>query len=139
VLEVKVVEGLGTTIDVILVNGVLHEGDRIVVCGLDGPIATNIRALLTPHPMRELRVKTPYQHHKEVIAAQGVKISAQGLDRAVAGSSLVVVGEKDDEELIMKRYGPSPFIRFIRCISLTHCVSCRVRRALFQNTECSPT
>jgi len=38
-----------------------------------------------------------------VIAAQGVKISAQGLDRAVAGSSLVVVGEKDDEDYIMSR------------------------------------
>lgn len=33
-LEVKVVEGHGTTIDVVLVNGILHEGDQIVVCGM---------------------------------------------------------------------------------------------------------
>ena len=51
-LEVKVIEGLGTTIDVVLVNGVLHEGDQIVVCGLNGAIATSIRSLLTPHPLK---------------------------------------------------------------------------------------
>jgi translation initiation factor IF-2 len=34
VLEVKVVEGHGTTVDVVLVNGMLHEGDQIVVCGM---------------------------------------------------------------------------------------------------------
>ena len=41
VLEVKVIEGLGTTIDVVLVNGVLHEGDQIVLCGLQGPIVSH--------------------------------------------------------------------------------------------------
>ncbi|KAG6384626.1 hypothetical protein SASPL_155548 [Salvia splendens] len=77
ILEVKVDEGHGTTIDVILVNGVLHEGDQIVVGGMQGPIVTSIRALLTPHPMREFRVKGTYLHHKEIKAAQCIKIAAQ--------------------------------------------------------------
>ncbi|KAI8012969.1 Eukaryotic translation initiation factor 5B [Camellia lanceoleosa] len=98
VLEVKVVEGHGTTIDVVLVNGVLHEGDQIVVCGMQGPIVTSIRALLTPHPMKELRVKGTYLHHKEIKAAQGIKITAQGLEHAIAGTSLYVVGLDDDLE-----------------------------------------
>lgn len=63
VLEVKVIEGLGTTIDVVLVNGLLKVGDTIVISGLNGPIVTNIRALLTPQPMKELRVKGDYVHH----------------------------------------------------------------------------
>uniref|UniRef100_A0A3Q7G764 Eukaryotic translation initiation factor 5B n=1 Tax=Solanum lycopersicum TaxID=4081 RepID=A0A3Q7G764_SOLLC len=98
VLEVKVVEGHGTTIDVVLVNGVLHEGDQIVVCGMQGPIVTTIRALLTPHPMKELRVKGTYLHHKEIKAAQGIKITAQGFEHAIAGTSLYVVGPDDDVE-----------------------------------------
>ncbi|KAL3819939.1 hypothetical protein ACJIZ3_005844 [Penstemon smallii] len=106
VLEVKVIEGHGTTIDVILVNGVLHEGDQIVVCGWQEPIVTSIRALLTPHPMKELRVKShgfvlvslqgTYIHHKEIKATQCIKITAQGLEHAIAGSSLYVVGPDDD-------------------------------------------
>ena len=64
VLEVKMIEGLGTTIDVVLVNGSIQEGDRIVLMGFEGPITTDIRAILTPHPMKEMRVKNEYIHHK---------------------------------------------------------------------------
>ncbi|KAK4231287.1 hypothetical protein QBC38DRAFT_466349 [Podospora fimiseda] len=97
VLEVKQIEGFGMTIDVILSNGILREGDRIILCGVDGVIKTNIRALLTPAPLKELRLKSQYVHNKEVKAALGVKISAPGLEGAIAGSRLLVVGPDDDE------------------------------------------
>ncbi|KXX82151.1 Eukaryotic translation initiation factor 5B [Madurella mycetomatis] len=97
VLEVKAIEGFGMTIDVILSNGILREGDRIILCGTEGVIKTNIRALLTPAPLKELRLKSQYVHNKEVKAALGVKISAPGLEGAIAGSRLLVVGPDDDE------------------------------------------
>jgi translation initiation factor 5B len=98
VLEVKVIEGLGTTIDVVLSNGVLREGDRVVLCGLNGAITTNIRALLTPAPLKELRLKSQYVHNQECKASLGVKIAANDLEHAIAGSRLLVVGPGDDEE-----------------------------------------
>ena len=63
VLEVKKIEGLGVTIDIILVDGILNIDDKIVLSGLDGVIDTSIKALLTPHPLKEMRVKNEYIHH----------------------------------------------------------------------------
>lgn len=88
VMEIKKIEGLGSTIDVVLVDGILRENDNIVLSGLHGPIVTTIRALLTPHPMKEMRVKAEYIHHKEVKGSMGIKIVAVGLETALAGSSL---------------------------------------------------
>lgn len=70
------IEGLSTTIDCILVDGIIRDGDTIVLLGFEGPIVTHIRALLTPHPMKESRVKGEYIHHKELHASMGLKISA---------------------------------------------------------------
>ena len=53
----KAIPGLGTTIDIILVNGTLREGHTMVLAGTDGPIVTPIKALLTPQKMQDLRVK----------------------------------------------------------------------------------
>jgi translation initiation factor 5B len=56
--------------------------------GFNGPIVTKIRALLTPQPMRELRVKAEYIHHQEIKGSMGIKISAPELENALAGSEL---------------------------------------------------
>lgn len=90
VMEVKMIEGHGTTIDCILVDGEIRKDDQIVLLGFRGPIVTKVRALLTPHPMKEMRVKDEYLHHESILAANGVKISAAGLDEAVAGTPLIV-------------------------------------------------
>jgi hypothetical protein len=63
----------GAPIDV-LVNGTLREGDTIVVSTMEGPVVTSIRALLTPPPNREMRVKSEYIHHETLSGAIGIKV-----------------------------------------------------------------
>lgn len=99
VLEVKAIPGLGTTIDAILINGKLREGDTMVVAGTEGPIVTQIKALLMPQPMKELRVKNAYIEHKEIYAAQGVKIAAKELEKAIAGIALQIAQKPDEVEI----------------------------------------
>uniref|UniRef100_A0A8C1JJT3 Eukaryotic translation initiation factor 5B n=1 Tax=Cyprinus carpio TaxID=7962 RepID=A0A8C1JJT3_CYPCA len=101
VMEVKALPGMGTTIDVILINGCLREGETIIVPGVDGPIVTQIRGLLLPPPLKELRVKNPYEKHKEVSTAQGVKILGKDLEKTLAGLPLLVA-HKEDEIPVLK-------------------------------------
>ena len=102
VLEVKVIEGLGTTIDVVLVNGMLKVQDTIILQGLNGAIVTQIRALLTPHPMKEMRVKAEYIHHQKIKGAMGIKISAPNLENAIAGSELLRANTQDEIDAAKK-------------------------------------
>ena len=97
VLEVKKIDGLGSTVDIILVNGTLQENDKIVLSGFQGPIVTTVKSLLTPHPMKEMRIKNEYLNHKAVVGSIGVKLLAQGLETALAGCSIYKY--EDEEEL----------------------------------------
>uniref|UniRef100_A0A8C7DVP0 Eukaryotic translation initiation factor 5B n=1 Tax=Oncorhynchus kisutch TaxID=8019 RepID=A0A8C7DVP0_ONCKI len=101
VMEVKALPGMGTTIDVILINGVLREGMTVIVPGVEGPIVTQIRGLLLPPPMKELRVKNQYEKHKEVCTAQGVKILGKDLEKTLAGLPLLVA-HKEDEVAVLR-------------------------------------
>merc|ERR1712228_1103117 len=92
VLEVKQTQGYGATIDVIVSDGTLRSDDTIVICGMDGPIVTAIRALLLPHEAQEMRVKGEYKTVDSVSASVGVRIAAKDdLSGAVAGAPLFIV------------------------------------------------
>ncbi|CAD8106174.1 unnamed protein product [Paramecium primaurelia] len=96
VLEKKVTEGHGTTIDCLLIDGQIKKDDKIILAGFQGPIVTKVRALLTPHPMKEMRVKGEYIHHDVIYASMGLKISAVGLEDAMAGSQMYLANSQDD-------------------------------------------
>ena len=99
VLEVKEEVGLGTTLDVILYDGVINVGDEIGLASTNGPISTKVRALLQPRPMTEILVEDQFQRVKSVVAAAGVKITAQNLESVVAGSPVRVIRGNHDEVL----------------------------------------
>lgn len=101
ILEVKAISGLGHTMDVILVNGRLHEGDTIVFAGFDGPVSSQIRSLLMPQPLKELRIKTQFLEHREVEGSQGVKIAGKDLEKAIAGLPLLVPHRADETKILM--------------------------------------
>ena len=100
VLEVKAIGGFGTTIDVILVNGRLKFGQTLILAGTEGPIVTTVKALLTPAKMQDLRVKNSYIEHKDLQAAQGVKIAAKELEKVIAGLSVRVALNPDEVEIL---------------------------------------
>ncbi|KAF8793601.1 Eukaryotic translation initiation factor 5B like protein [Argiope bruennichi] len=102
ILEVKAISGLGHTMDTILVNGRLREGDTIVFAGYDGPVCSQIRSLLMPQPLKELRIKTQFVEHREVEGAQGVKICGKDFDKAIAGLPLLVPKRPDETKVLME-------------------------------------
>jgi translation initiation factor 5B len=100
ILEVKEVQGLGTTLDCILYNGNLKVGDKIAFSTLNGVTITTIRALLKPKPLDEMRdPKDKFVNIQNVKAASGVKIVAPNLEGALPGSELITIENEEDEEI----------------------------------------
>ena len=92
VLEVKDEPGLGKTINAIIYDGSLKVGDTIVLGGREKPIITEVRAILVPKPLDEIRdPRDRFTSVKRVTAASGVKIAAPNLETALAGSPLYAV------------------------------------------------
>jgi len=92
ILEVKDEKGLGTTVDVIIYDGLLKVNDQIIIGGIDDSIITKVRSLFIPE-------KGKLKQIKEISAASAVKIYAPGLNDAVAGMPIRVVSNDNIEKL----------------------------------------
>ncbi|RLE47303.1 translation initiation factor IF-2 [Candidatus Woesearchaeota archaeon] len=99
ILEVKEQKGIGTALDVIIYDGCIRVGDNILIAGLEKPLKTRVKALFVPEPHAEMREKkSKFKSVKEVHAANGVRISAPGVEDVVAGMPIAVIGG-DEERL----------------------------------------
>ncbi|OAQ51223.1 translation initiation factor aIF-2 [Natrinema mahii] len=100
VLEVKEEKGFGTTIDTVLYDGTIRADDTLVVGGQNEPIVTEVRALLQPRPLAEIRTESRFETVDEVSAASGIKVAAPDLADAMAGAPVRVVRDRDIDEVI---------------------------------------
>jgi translation initiation factor 5B len=104
VLEVKEEPGLGVTIDAMVYDGTIRVDDEIVLAGRNGILRTRVKALLVPKPLDEIRdPRDKFARVEHVDAAAGIKIAAQGLDDAIAGSPIYGVADPSKRAELEKR------------------------------------
>lgn len=102
ILEVKEERGLGHTIDIILYDGIIKKGDKIIVGGKDKLISTRVKALLRPKALDEIRdPKFKFNSAEICTAACGIKVVAPEMENALPGSQIYVVSG-DESEAIKK-------------------------------------
>ena len=125
VLESNEETGLGPSANIILLDGILHQGDSIAVGKRDGAISTRIKALLLPKPLDEMRdPRDKFKQVNEVIAAAGLKITSPDLEGVLAGSPVYVYNNS-------QRKSKEEFDR------LKLLVESEVKNAIVSNTQTS--
>ncbi|HKO65801.1 MAG TPA: translation initiation factor IF-2, partial [Candidatus Nitrosocosmicus sp.] len=101
ILEVNEEVGLGPSANVILLDGIIKQGDSVVVAKRNSVILTRIKSLLLPKPLDEMRdPRDKFRHVDVVISAAGLKITSPDLDGVIAGSPLYGLAPTDDKEKV---------------------------------------
>ncbi len=90
VLELQEEVGMGETANIILTDGALHVGDKIVIVKRDGAMQSKVKALFMPKPLDEMRdPRDKFTAVTEVYAAAGVKLVSPDLEGVVAGTAVM--------------------------------------------------
>jgi len=97
VLELQEEVGMGQTANIILTDGILHVGDKIVIVKREGATQTKVKALFMPKPLDEMRdPRDKFTAVNEVYAAAGVKLVSPDLEGVIPGTA-VMTFENDAE------------------------------------------
>lgn len=101
ILEVKDYTGLGKTIDVILHDGVIEKGDKILALDVDSVQESRLKCILKPNEMKEIRDQsTKFDTLDSVCAASGVKLACPDFVDIKAGMPIVSLRkDASDEEV----------------------------------------
>jgi translation initiation factor aIF-2/yIF-2 len=90
VMEKTSINGIGISVDVLLISGTLNIGTNILIRTNNGLVKTQIRNLLTPPPNCESRVATKYNNNNSLTGAIGFKLVANNLENIILGSDIVI-------------------------------------------------
>ncbi len=100
ILEVSQEQGLGTTINVIHYDGAINKEDMLVYGTSEGVKTTEIRALLQPKPLKEIRLDKQYQRTDRLQPASGIKITGRDLEGVISGAPIRTAKEEELETAI---------------------------------------
>jgi len=105
ILEVKEEKGLGSVIDIILYDGKIKKGDKIAFLSRDGIKITKVKLILKPVPLTDIRFagRNKFKEIDIAYAASGIRISADGLDNALPGSTVYVYNDEKELKEIEKK------------------------------------
>ncbi|PSG98963.1 MAG: translation initiation factor IF-2 [Nanohaloarchaea archaeon SW_7_43_1] len=95
VLEVSQEKGLGTTTDVIHYDGIIDKEDKMVYGTSNGVKTTDIRALMCPRPLEEIRLDEKYERVEKMEPASGIKIAGKDLEAVVSGAPIRTASENE--------------------------------------------
>jgi translation initiation factor 5B len=99
ILEVNDEVGLGTTANMILIDGQIKKGDSVIVAKRDSVIVTKPKAMLLPKPLDEMRdPRDKFKPVDTVLAAAGIKIASPDLDGVLPGSTVYVTNDESKTE-----------------------------------------
>ncbi|MGA2666066.1 MAG: GTP-binding protein, partial [Nitrososphaerales archaeon] len=101
ILELQEEVGIGETANVILTEGKLSVGDRLVLLKKEGAVESRVKALFMPKPLDEMRdPRDKFTPVDEVFSAAGVKLVSPDLVGVIPGSSVVTFRTDEEFEAI---------------------------------------